>query len=479
MRDFLFILCGRLATALISLISVRLITSLLAPEEFAHLSLLITVQTFCGLFLINPVGQFINLKTHEWWDEGGLLSNLRLYFHYVLAVSVIGAIAVFLLPLDDSLGEIAVASLVVAIAVIAGTWNTTILPLMNMLGWRFSSTSLQVLTASSGLIFSLLFVRFEATAVNWLAGQVIGFAIGAGVGWVVLLRRGGIISRDVASTFVDLDVIRRFCFPLAMATIFIWYMQSGYRVLLEEYQGLSFLAYFVLGLQVANQIGLLAETLFAQFFYPLFFKRCSKSKEIRLVSDAFSDLFNVLSPLYVLIIFAMLVFRDLVFEILVDDQYSGAVKFFTIGVALELFRLVTNVFSNAANVLRRPHILIFGYSTGAAFLLVFWVIIDSLGMAPDWFGYSLILSYSVSFAVISCLVLRDAHISVDWIRISMALVSGSLLYYSSGLVIFGPLDGYLIFLYGVFAVLFGIAGFAVLWRSAGLARLLGTKLMVF
>ena len=62
-------------------------TSLLEPKDYGIYALLVAFQGFCGLFLINPVGQHINRHTHAWWDDGTLLKRLAGYNTYILVVS--------------------------------------------------------------------------------------------------------------------------------------------------------------------------------------------------------------------------------------------------------------------------------------------------------------------------------------------------------------------------------------------------------
>ena len=45
---------GRLAAALMALVTIRAVTTFLTPEQYGALALLIAVQTFCGFFLVNP-----------------------------------------------------------------------------------------------------------------------------------------------------------------------------------------------------------------------------------------------------------------------------------------------------------------------------------------------------------------------------------------------------------------------------------------
>ena len=90
MRDFLVIVGGRVLTAIVTLIGIRWVTILLSVEQYGFLNLLISFQVFCGLFLVNPVGQHINRHTHQWLDEGSMLSRLVIYRRYIVLVGLIG-----------------------------------------------------------------------------------------------------------------------------------------------------------------------------------------------------------------------------------------------------------------------------------------------------------------------------------------------------------------------------------------------------
>ena len=77
-----------------ALVTIRAVTTFLTPEQYGALALLIAVQTFCGFFLVNPVGQHINLHTHAWWDDGTLMARLKSYRRYIFAVSLVGCVVV-------------------------------------------------------------------------------------------------------------------------------------------------------------------------------------------------------------------------------------------------------------------------------------------------------------------------------------------------------------------------------------------------
>ena len=214
---------GRLAASLTALISIRAVTTFLTLEQYGELALLIAVQTFCGLFLINPIGQHINLHTHAWWDDGTLMARLKLYRRYIIIVSFIGAFVVFAMGKQHSLEKIIWTSAAMFAVVIAGTWNATLIPMLNMLGFRSASVLWSILTVMISLACSISFVSWLPSATAWFAGQAIGMGVGT-LGAKYILQKYASrtkISKD--STFlIDRHTVLSYCLPLALATGFMW-----------------------------------------------------------------------------------------------------------------------------------------------------------------------------------------------------------------------------------------------------------------
>ena len=170
---------GRIVTALMSLISIRAVTTFLTPEQYGELAILMAVQMFCGLFLVNPVGQHINLHTHAWWDDGTLLARLQSYRRYVTAVSLVGGVMMLGISKQPAVEQLLWTSVAMFAMVAAGTWNATLIPMLNMLGFRAASVLWSIITVAISLTSSILLVEWLSTATAWFAGQAIGMAVGA------------------------------------------------------------------------------------------------------------------------------------------------------------------------------------------------------------------------------------------------------------------------------------------------------------
>ena len=402
-KDFLVISAGRLTSALIALVSIRAITTFLTPEQYGELSLLITVQMFCGLFLVNPVGQYINLHTHSWWDDGTLTSKLKLYQRYILLVSLVGVFVVFLLNKQASLDHLLLTSLSMFLMIFAGTFNATLIPILNMLGFRAASVLWSILTILIGLIFSISFSFFVSSATVWFLGQALGMLIGW-LGANYYLGQHNKLSKH-SILLLNKKIALSYCLPLALATGFMWLQLSGYRFLINNYWGLAQLGFFALGFQLVGQIWSLVESLAMQFLYPLFFRTVSNYKNKDVISQAYSDLLNTLIPLYFIVSGLIIISAPYLLKVLVSDHYSNATIFLSLGACVEMCRVLGNLLSNAAHVKRNTKTLIFPYFTGALLSMVFIYFAGVNSFEIKWAALGLLVA-SIAMLIVMVLTMR-------------------------------------------------------------------------
>lgn len=413
-RDLMLVTGGRVATLIIGLISLRVVTTILTPEQYGALSLLIVVQTFCGLFIMNPVGQYINLHTHAWWDDGTILAKLRWYRRYVLAGSFIGGILVLFISNPQSISESLWVAGVVFYLVFAGTWNSTLVPLLNMLGFRGYSVLWAIVTQVTALSLSVIFSLWYPNAITWIAGQAVGMTVG------LLGARYTILKQSVDPRFykgilplINRKAIITYCLPLAFATGLMWLQMSGYRIIIENYWGLAQLGFFALGLHLAGQIFSLSESLAMQFLYPLFFRRVSKYEDQQEVKLAISDLMNTLAPVY-LVIAGFIVFgAPYLLIVLVAPQFQEAIYFVVLGSGIELCRVIGNLLSNVAHVRRQTKLLALPYGIGAmtSIVMIFLAGVNSLDII--WAAVALIISSILMLIFMWTVMLKRVKFKLD------------------------------------------------------------------
>ena len=57
----------------------------------------------------------------------------------------------------------------------------------------------------------------------------------------------------------------------------MWFLNSGYRMIVEKMYGLEFLAFLGVGLAVSSQVFAIAESLLTQYFIPELYKNSENS----------------------------------------------------------------------------------------------------------------------------------------------------------------------------------------------------------
>jgi O-antigen/teichoic acid export membrane protein len=421
-RDLLLVGGGRLAATLLALVSIRAVTTFLSPEQYGELMLLMTVLTFCGLFFINPVGQHINLHTHAWWDDGTLISRLKSFGFYIAIVAAIGFIVILAMKNQNDLASQLWTAVAMFAMVLAYTWNSTLVPMLNQLGFRAASVTWGVITAAAGLLASLSLTLWLPSATAWFLGQFVGMALGA-VGANRILRRHAIES-DASSDKIPLlnkKVVLHYCLPLAMATGLMWLQLSGYRFLIDGYWGLTQLGFLAVGLQVSGQVLSVAEALAVQFLYPYFFRRVTVHENRVEVALAYSDLLNTLIPVYLVLTGVLFLSAPYLLQVLVSEKYKGAANLVMLGAGIDMCRMLGNLLSNAAHAIRQTKYLSIPYAFGAMTSLVSIFLVGKFQLPIEWAAYGLLFGGTAMLLVMAFTMHRQINFRLDLLRNAIAL----------------------------------------------------------
>lgn len=155
----------------------RLATGYLPPEEMGRLSLITACTAFFALFLVNPVGMFINRRFHAWNALGRAKYYLKLHWVYLVVVGSVAATSLAALQWINAFGfqfNTAWVLVLVCGSLLFNTVNQTAIPSLNLLEFRGRFVALTLATIGSGLLSSLLLVRaFEPIAEYWLLGLLV------------------------------------------------------------------------------------------------------------------------------------------------------------------------------------------------------------------------------------------------------------------------------------------------------------------
>ncbi|HEY1057266.1 MAG TPA: hypothetical protein VGE55_00890 [Limnobacter sp.] len=412
-RDVLVIAGGRLLSAVLALIALRVSTTVLSSAEFGYMALMLGAQTLSTLVVINPVGQWINRHTHAWWDEGSLAQRLRAYRPWVVGASLLSASAFAMWALQQTGQWPGMASIAVAAAVVAAVYNGTYVPLLNMLGHRKQFVLLSNVSVALGLVCSVLFTWHTASAPLWLLGQATGLAVGAVLARSSLPRHQLVRSVSGPPVLISRADYAQFCIPLALSTACMWIVTAGWRFVGEHYWGLEALGQLYVALTLTLQIWTLAESLLMQVLIPLFY-RGLEGQGRNGMGAVFSQLINAQLPIYLLLLGATVLSSKALLLLFVGPAYHAASSVVLLAAFVEFFRVVSNVVGNAAQATRQTRYLIAPYGLAVLTLMALLLGSGLLKMPVEFAVISLAVAGLVLFIALSHQMKKLLDWSIHW-----------------------------------------------------------------
>lgn len=370
-RDVLIITAGRVLQMVIALVSVRVFTSLLSAAEVGNIYLINALFGFFGLALINPVGTYMNRKTHRWAEEKSILDRFFIYNIYLVLLAVSSTVIIFLLNRYWHVGAtIRVPMLIcfLMFSIYFTTWNQTIIPALNLLNHRMSFVLFTLLTLVVGLVFSVLLVNYySSTAVSWLSGQLCAQALIALFALVYLKKVMGqgvnfSRAREVV-TRENLMNILHFVFPLACTTFFMWLQNQSYRIVIEKTVGAEFLGMIGLGIGLASSIAVAAESLIQQLYLPGFYRDIN-TPDLEKRTEAWNAMAQLTIPVYIALTIMVSCLAPFLLNILASKKFGGAYVFIIFGAWIEFFRMTTAMLTSVAHAEMRTKFLLRAYCVG-------------------------------------------------------------------------------------------------------------------
>lgn len=370
------IVIGRVAQFLLSLATLRAATTFLSPEEMGKVSLVLTTIAFFAMFLVNPVGMFINRRLHTWQVHGSARMYLERYTGYL---GVVGIVAAITLPLLEMTGWINFGIPVVwLVALVCGslifnTINQTSIPSLNMLGDSRSFVVLSVATLAASFVCAVTLVRVEqASAQYWVLGLLLGQTLLAIVGTKIFFAKlrcdavQPVVARGLQKR--QLKVLFEFAWPVAFAAGLGWVQGQGYRYILESQLGLAQLGLFVAGYGISA--GMIAgfESVLTAYFQPRLYRDANKGHNEQ--ADAWQRYASAVIPSLILTTVLIMLLAPELTRLLLGERFQAAPSFVVWGALAEAARVLTGVYSLIAHVFMRTRWLVLPTAAGAAIAII-------------------------------------------------------------------------------------------------------------
>lgn len=376
----LLVSIGRVAQFAILLLTLHLATSFLAPSEMGKISIVTATVAFFALFLLNPVGLFMNRRLHAWDSKGQVRSYLAYFWLYLFIVSICAALILIMLSWFNILKlGISIYWLLFLVCgnLVFATVNQVVIPGLNLFGHRGWFTFLTVATAVMSLIFAVALVyALVPSAENWLTGLLLGQLVIGLIGKKVFfekLKSTHSVSRVTPKlSHSHLINLLKFAWPVAIAVGLGWVQSQGYRYLMGSSLGLIELGLFVAGFGISS--GLIAgfDSVFSTYFQPKFYKKISKDNISEQSSAWIEYAHAVLPALLLTSIFIMVMAQELT-NLLLGAVYSQSAQFVVWGALAELARTSTAVFGMVAHARMNTRMLLLPNLVGALLsILLIW-----------------------------------------------------------------------------------------------------------
>lgn len=386
-------LTGRLLQLVLGLLTVKLLTTLLEPAEMGSVALFSAATSLFGLFLINPVGMFINRRIHSWHDDRVLRPYFLLFVAYAAGVSALSIPACLAaLAATGFLADAGQFAVLVGAGVFFAATNQAFIPALNMLGRPWSFVFLNIGSLLSSLIFATtLASRIAPHAESWILGIILGQAVFALAAYHVLFvdhsprpapPMGYLTSLHLASIY-------RFSWPVAIAVGFHWLHMQGYRYMMADKVGIHALGLFIAGYGVAAALTVAVEQVGANWFQPRLYRQ-SQGAAPAAQAKAWNDYVQLVLPLSLFTLSALIGGSDDLVNLLLGSAYHDTGNFLRWGAVCEWTRTLVGTMSLGAHLRMQTTLLILPNIVGAAITWIgLYVLLPEFGLVSAPLSMSL------------------------------------------------------------------------------------------
>jgi len=373
------IISSRVAQFILLFLTIKISTSLLLPSEMAKVYIINSLFSFFALIFINPVGMYINRRLHSWNSSGKISIYFNYFWCYLVIICLFGYLLLellFRLKLFQLNTELKYISMLVFSTLFFVTINQTVIPSLNLLGFRKCFVVLALATTASSLAFATLLVYFlKPIAEYWLSGILIGYILLTFMGWRFFYCRinSGVISNNVG--IPKLVSIVKFSIPISISVGLGWFQSQSYRFMMESSLGMHELGLFAAGYGISLGIISAFESIFTTYLQPKFYKNISTGGLVE-QANAWRDYAGSIFPSMILVGFVIIATASDVTRVILGREYWSASQFVIWGVVAELARVASGVYGMVAHARMKTKLLIVPSLVGAltSVGLIWWLI---------------------------------------------------------------------------------------------------------
>tara|TARA_B100000989_G_scaffold214088_1_gene162758 strand:+ start:15830 stop:17236 length:1407 start_codon:yes stop_codon:yes gene_type:complete len=407
----------------ISFLSIRLLTTLLSKDEVGNYYLILSIVGFINLVILNPIGMYYNRTILEYKDVGKLYESAFLVFLSFLTVGLISS--PFLYYVYDWLELYKYVGLWMFIiymflAIVVSTSLRNIISAINSLGKTILFTSVTIISAISGLIFSIIMIiLFTKSSINWLYGLIISESIILLVIFFIYSRTK-INFNKIQFSLNKLKPIISFMYPIAIITLIVWIQSMSYRIVIDRNFTSSDLAIAALGFSIPGMIFSSVENFGSIYFNNKILKSLLKStKEVR--EKTWNDISSLMIFFYILTFIFIVSFSYQILFVVAGNNYLESQKFIFLGAIIEFMRVNINQLNKISHFEKKTKKNIIPFVTGGLITVIIFLFFEFSNIEKIY--YVLIITQSI-ILILSYLYMNQL------IRIKLKLSKSNLVLYS-------------------------------------------------
>ena len=407
--DLMYLITGRVIQIVISLVSIRILTTLLEPKEVGNYYLILSLCFFFSFILLNPLATYVSRNIVEWETQNIVITG---YFFFVVIVISLSALSIYIatnfynyMNYYEKFDYLNFAVVLGGVCIISCIHRNT-LTIINILHEKKMFVVFLTSSLALALIFSVAFTLLVApSAIHWFYGLICAelFML------PLILRYFWSFHNEQAKFWVMDHVfsapkVLKFCTPIFVSNIFLWSQLYLYRIIVDNRYGLEILAVLGVSIAITSAVFVSIESLVSQYHYPKFLKNI-RGKPNKARGDAWNNLAAQAIPVYVFTALFLLAVGKSLLQLLTDEIFHSAYMLTLIAVFAEFFRVVANLLNYALQSEYKTKLSIMPYFCGVVLSTSSLLIYDH-SEYPDGIVWILSLANLVTLC-------RKCHDEVD------------------------------------------------------------------
>lgn len=405
-KDILILFLGRVLQTFLSLVAIRVITTFFSTDQIGNYYLILSIGFFFSFILLNPIAMFFSRHLVGWRSSKQVFNAFFLFFLYIFASSLIALIlSSFLYYVLDYQVRFKLVEflIVICFVVIVSTTHRNLLTGINILQSRLVFIVAMVITLSLSLLASVgIIYIYEPKAINWFYGILLAecitlpfilnyFLSGYKLSFSIILKK---LTRSKIRNVIS------FSAPIALTNIFLWGQLYLYRIIIDYKYSVDVLGIIGIALAISTAVFAAIENIIMQYYYPIFLEKIHNVSSNKVLS-AWSNMASKIIPIYILTALFVISMSANLLVILVDEAFHYVYRFTMIGVGIEFFRVMTNLFNQLLQAKYKTKLSIFPYFVGVMSTFSLLILVD---FTEHLFGIIWVLTLG-GFLIFVCMIL--------------------------------------------------------------------------